>query len=113
MPAGLLKRVRRQIFFGDLFIPTHKLWYVFRSGTWGTHEPAACDFRSLMARPRFDAHWHRMPVRTALSGKDAGVHELRSARADARAISASELLQVWELTRTLRETACHSCAYAG
>src|SRR6266446_6149749 len=54
-----------------------------------------------------------MPFRTALPGKDADVRKLRSTRIDARATSPSELLQIWELTRALRETACLSCACAG
>src|SRR6266550_8463857 len=41
-----------------------------------------------------------MPLRTALPGKNASMHELRSTRIDARAISQGELLQVWKLTRT-------------
>src|SRR5437016_14551819 len=53
-----------------------------------------------------------MPLRTALPGKNASMHELRSTRIDARAISQGELLQVWKLTRTLPETACLSCACA-
>jgi hypothetical protein len=41
------------------------------------------------------------------------VQELRSARADARAISQSELLQVWELMDASRETASRSYESAG